>query len=99
MRLKVQIISPSVPSARSRRSPDAIRVLQRAARYARSRRSTNLNILERKLALELGFELGHETDELRAGLFEDGLRSDGSISLDFDKEVGLERVRDFVPCE
>ena len=77
----------NLPSTRPRRSPDAIH-------YARSRRSANLNILGRKLALGFGFKLGQETDELRAALFEDGLWSDKSVSLDFDKEVGLERVWD-----
>lgn len=42
---------------------------------------------------------GKGTDELRTGLFEGVGGGDGAVGLEFDEEVGVEGVRDFVACE
>ena len=57
------------------------------------------DIFERELALELCFERREGSDELRACLFEHCLRGDSAIRLNFEKEIGVKWVRDFVACK
>ena len=86
--LKVQIVLARTPClcASACRS---IRVLGYCA----------FDIFERELALELCFERRERCDELRACLFEHRLRSDGAIRLNFEKEMGVKWVWDFVACK
>jgi len=86
--LKVQIIFARTPClCTSARRP--IRVLGYCA----------FDIFERELALELCFERREGSDELRACLFEHCLRGDSAIRLNFEKEIGVEWVWDFVTCK
>ena len=57
------------------------------------------NIFERELALELCFERRKGSNELGASLFEHCLRGDCAICLNFEEEVGVKWVRNFVACK
>ena len=86
--LQIQIIPSTRPSLSSR-ARRAVRIFDHGA----------LDVLERELALEFGFEQGHGGDELRAGLLQDRLRRDAAVGLDLEQKVRVERVRDFVARE
>ena len=87
-RLQIQIVSSTRPSLSSR-TCRAIRIFDHGA----------LDVLERELPLEFGFEQGHGGDELCASLLEDRLRCDAAVGLDLEQKVRVERVRDFVARE
>jgi len=95
--LKVQVVSASSP-ATSGTTSSPIRIFVRRS-TSRCTTSCAFDILVGELTLELDFERGHGSDQLRTRLLQDGFWSYSAVGLDLNNEIGVERMRDFITSE